>query len=51
MLSEISEVIGKEDIGLYRDDGLGIMRQVGGPEIERRKKNSFFHVGGMILGQ
>ena len=38
MLSQISEVIDKKDIGLYRDDGLGIMRRIGGPEIERRKK-------------
>ena len=28
----------KNDIGLYRDDGLGIMKRIGGPEIERRKK-------------
>ena len=38
MLSEISEVIDKKDIGLYRDDGLGVMRGLGRPEIERRKK-------------
>ena len=38
MLSEISEVINKNDIGLYRDDGLGVMKRIGKPEIERRKK-------------
>ena len=38
LLSEIVDVIDKKDVGLYRDDGLGVMRNIGGPEIERRKK-------------
>ena len=38
MLHELSSVIDKRDIGLYRDDGLGVMRNIGGPEKERRKK-------------
>ena len=38
MLSEITKVVKKTDIGLYRDDGLGLMRRIGKPEIERRKK-------------
>ena len=38
MLSELREVIEKSDIGLYRDDGLGVMRRLGKPEINRRKK-------------
>ena len=38
MLSKISSIMDRRDIGLYRDDGLGVMRHVGGPEIERRKK-------------
>ena len=38
LLSKISDVIDKRDIGLYRNDGLGVMRNIGGPEIERRKK-------------
>ena len=38
MLSELIPVTAKNDIGLYRDDGLGITRNIGGPEIERRKK-------------
>ena len=38
MLSEISTVIDKNDIGLYRDDGLGIMKRLGGPTMERKKK-------------
>ena len=38
MLSELSGIIDKADIGLYRDDGLGVMRGISKPEIERRKK-------------
>ena len=38
MLDELSGIIDRKDIGLYRDDGLGIMGRIGGPEIERRKK-------------
>ena len=38
MLNEISSICNKNDIGLYRDDGLGVMNRIGGPEIERRKK-------------
>ena len=38
MLSQVTEVIGTPDIGLYCDDGLGIMRNIGKPEIERKKK-------------
>ena len=38
LLSKVIEVVDKADIGLYRDDGLGVLRNIGGPEIERRKK-------------
>ena len=38
LLKEISWVVNSSDIGLYRDDGLGIMRRIGKPEVERRKK-------------
>ena len=38
LLNEISRIMDKKDIGLYRDDGLGVMRNIGRPEIERRKK-------------
>ena len=37
---ELCTVISKEDFGLYRDDGLGVMGNIGRPEIERRKKKS-----------
>ena len=38
MLSQITTVIRSSDIGLYRDDGLGVMKRLGKPEIERKKK-------------
>lgn len=38
MLSQISQVVNPTDNGLYRDDGLAVMRNIGKPEIERRKK-------------
>ena len=28
----------KENIGFYRDDGLGILQNISGPEIEQKKK-------------
>ena len=38
MQSELSDVINLADFGLYRDDGLGVMRRLGKPTIERKKK-------------
>ena len=38
MLSKVNQVIDNSDVGLYRDDGLGVLRNIGKPEIERRKK-------------
>ena len=32
-------VISKENIGLYRYDGLGIFKNMSGPEVERNKKD------------
>ena len=39
MLNKISEKYDKNDIGLYRDDGLAILKNISGPESERIKKN------------
>ena len=39
LLYQINNVISKENIGFYRDDGLGIFRNISGPEVERRKKD------------
>ena len=38
LLSHVTQIVDKADIGLYRDDGLSVMWNVGKPEVERRKK-------------
>ena len=38
ILSKLKNVKNKEDIGLYRDDGLGIFQNISKTEIERKKK-------------
>ena len=38
LLNQLKVVIAKENIGLYRDDGLGIFKSTSGPEVERKKK-------------
>ena len=38
ILNKLTSIINKSDIGLYRDDGLGIFQNVSKPEIERKKK-------------
>ena len=38
LLSQVTQVVDNADVGLYRDDGLAVMRNVGKPEVERRKK-------------
>ena len=39
MLSLISEKYNKKDFGLYRDDGLGGIKDTSGLETEKVKKN------------
>ena len=39
LLNEISKTYAKNDIGLYRDDGLAIFRNKSGPQSERIKKH------------
>ena len=36
-LNQLKVVIAKENMGLYRDDGLGIFKNMSGPEVERKK--------------
>ena len=36
--SNLTNIMNKEDVGLYRDDGLGIFKNISRPEIERKKK-------------
>ena len=37
-LHQLKNEIRKENAGLYRDDGLGILRNLSGPEVERIRK-------------
>ena len=39
MLNKISENYNKNDVGLYRDDGLAVFKNITGSESERIKKN------------
>ena len=39
MLNKISEKYDKNDIGVYRDDGLAVFKNISGPKSERIKKN------------
>ena len=36
--SKLTNMMNREDIGLYRDDGLGIFKNISKPEVERKKK-------------
>ena len=38
ILNKLTSIINKSDIGLYRDDGLGIFYNLSKPEIKRKKK-------------
>ena len=38
ILNKLTSIVNKSDIGLYRDDRLGIFYNVLKPEIERKKK-------------
>ena len=38
ILNKLTSIVNKSDIGLYRDDGLGIFSNVSKLEIERKKK-------------
>ena len=38
LLDELAEIVGKENVGLYRDDGLAVIKNSSGPAIERIRK-------------
>ena len=38
ILNKLSNTIDKNNIGLYRDDGLGVFDKLSGPQIEKKKK-------------
>ena len=37
--SKLCKLMNKKDFGLYRDDGLGILRNTSGPEADRKRKS------------
>ena len=39
LLNQLNVVIAKENIGLCREDGLGIFKNMSGPEVKRRQKH------------
>ena len=47
-LSGLATIIGKNNVGLYRDDGLAIWKNTPGPDTERIKKKiiKFFQQNG-----
>ena len=51
LLYQMNNVISKENIGLYRDHGLGIFRNMSGPEVERKKKDliRIFKINGLSI--
>ena len=38
ILNQLSTIMRKELVGLYRDDGLGVMKNMSGPQLERKRK-------------
>ena len=38
ILTKLCNVLQRENVGLYRDDGLAIVKQMPGPELERKRK-------------
>ena len=38
LVHQLSNIFDKESVGLYRDDGLGVLKSLSGPEMERKKK-------------
>ena len=39
ILKQIKSIMNINDVGLYRDDGLGVMRNLSGPETDRKRKD------------
>ena len=38
-LNKLTNIIDKNSIGLYRDDGFGVFDKLSGPQIAQRKRN------------
>ena len=39
LLDKLSKLLGKDNVGLYRDDGLAAVRSTSGPVLEKMRKN------------
>ena len=39
LLKKVSNIVDKKSIGLYRDDGLAILQNLSGPQIEHKRKD------------
>ena len=39
LLKKVSNIVDKKSIGLYGDDGLAILQNLSGPQIERKRKD------------
>ena len=39
ILSQLSNIVNKPDIGLYRDDGLMVLRNLNGRDIDKTRKS------------
>ena len=39
LLSKLAVLLGKENVGLYRDDGLAVINSCNGPVLDRKRKN------------
>ena len=37
--NQLCKLLNKKDFGLYRDDGVGILRNTSGPEADRKRKS------------
>ena len=48
LLKKVSNIVDKTYIGLYRDDGLAILQNLSGPQIEWKRKDimKMFKTGG-----
>ena len=47
MLNKISEKYNKNDVGLYRDDGLAVFKNISGTESARMKRTSYHYLKSM----
>ena len=47
LLNQLTNIIDKESIGLYRDDGLGFFVNISGPKTDRRRKSQKQLSGGV----